>query len=396
MRPTTRVSEVTPKRGAGVWSRAVTDLVRHRADLDVAARALATARTLFIDTEFESTRAGSELCLLQVSDGARIFLVDPMALPDLSPLAEAFGRRDVEWVVHAGLQDVNLVTRALGVSAPERLFDTQVAWSLTGVEHAVSLAYLVYRVLGKRTSKPHQADDWKRRPLPRAQLRYAASDVENLPAIRRELGVRLEKLGRESIVYEASRDVVLPEPTTLAELDLGSFRNAWQLGAPNQAALVHIVEWYNALDADRRAEAPGSKVLLSIAMRMPRTLDDLIRVKGVPARWAAEHGRKLLATMADAAARANEATHTVIEPPAYATVEETRVEGWLAFARAELAVELAFAPELALPQRWMRALTDAILHTRRAEAAADVLSGWRGTLLAEALRRFCADHPLKL
>jgi ribonuclease D len=374
----------------------VTDLIQNRADLDRTARALANAPTLFVDTEFESTRSGSELCLLQVGDGTHVHLVDTLTLRDLSPLGPVFGADGVEWVLHAGLQDVELLTRALAVPAPERLFDTQVAWSLTGVEHAVSLSYLVYRVLGKRTSKPHQADDWKRRPLPRAQLRYAASDVEYLPAIRSEIGRRLESLGRAPAAYEVAREVLLPQAAVPSALDLGSFRNAWQLGAQSQAALVHLIAWYNALDVRARADAPGSKVLLSIAMRLPQNADDLARVKGVPARWAVQHGRALVAALNDAASNADEAAHAPLEPPPYATEAETRVEGWLAFARAEVAVRASVAPELALPQRWMRLLTSAILDARTVDAAPRALSGWRRDLLLDVFVRFCLENPLAL
>lgn len=372
----------------------VTQLVQSRADLERVARDLAAARTLYVDTEFESTRAGTDLCLLQVSDGAQIVLVDPLAVRDLSPLAPVFGADDVEWVLHAGLQDVDLLTRSLGVAVPSRLFDTQVAWSLTGVEHAVSLSYVVYRVLGKRTSKPHQADDWKRRPLPRPQLRYAASDVEHLPAIRAELGRRLEALGRQSLVYDVSREVLQPEASVPTKLDLNSFRNAWQLGAKNQAALTFLIDWLNGLDEPARAHAPSTKVLLSIAMRLPERVDDLMRVKGVPARWASEHGRALLSGMNSAAAHADEATHVAIEPPPYATVEETRIEGWLAFARAEVAVAARVAPELALPQRWLRVLASAMHENKTSSAAIDALSGWRRALLTDPFHRFATEHPL--
>ena len=50
------------------------------ADLPALNQALRGAERLFLDTEFESNRSGIELCLLQISTGSEIFLVDAIAL----------------------------------------------------------------------------------------------------------------------------------------------------------------------------------------------------------------------------------------------------------------------------------------------------------------------------
>src|SRR5690349_6875212 len=96
---------------------------------------LAGAATLFLDTEFESRREGSELCLVQLSRGAELYVVDALKLPDLSTLRPAF--EGAEWVVHAGQQDVHLLERHAQLTERPRVFDTQIAWALTSVEHSV-------------------------------------------------------------------------------------------------------------------------------------------------------------------------------------------------------------------------------------------------------------------
>src|SRR5690606_32948486 len=173
-------------------------------------------------------------------------------LRDLSPLREVFVHHEVEWVLHAGLQDIELLVQALGAPAPTKIFDTQIAWALLGPEASVSLSYLKFKVLGIRAGKPHQADDWLRRPLPESQLRYAASDIEHLPAIRAELGARAEARNRLEIIYQASREVAEPSVAPDAELSLSSFRNAWQLNRRTQAALRFLIQWYNARPPQER------------------------------------------------------------------------------------------------------------------------------------------------
>ncbi len=364
-------------------------LVDSRPELESAAAALTGARTLFVDTEFESTREGTRLCLLQLSRGGEIFLVDALRLADLTALGPVLGAEHVEWVLHAGQQDVPLITSRLGLAAPPKIFDTQVAWSLLGPEHSVSLNYLVYKVLGIRTGKSHQTDDWVRRPLPTAQLAYAAGDIEHLPALHRELAARADALGRRDAIEQAAAELMWPPSERPSELSLASFRNAWQLDRHGQAALRFIVEWYNALDPRARAAAPEQKTLLSIAGRLPATPAELSRIKGVPRRFAAEQGERFLADLRRAMARADAADFVEIEPPPYATFDELRLDGWLAYARAEVSAEVGVAPELAFPGRVVKRMRSAIERSGQRVSGAEALTGWRGSLLTEAYLAFC-------
>lgn len=375
-------------------TRARVELIQSDASLRSAASALAGARCLYLDTEFESTRGGTTLCLLQLSGGDTTFLIDTLRIESLHPLSDVLADPQTEWVLHAGQQDVALLMSRLGLRSPPRLFDTQVAWALLGPEYSVSLSYLQYRVLGIRSGKAHQADDWKRRPLPESQLAYAAADIEHLPALRKILGERAASLGRAELVHLASVDTAWPEPEPPGPLALESFRNAWQLEVQNQAALHALIEWYNALAPADQKRAPESKTLLSIAARLPRTLDELSRIKGVSRGFLQEHGAKVVRDMVHAADQARAADHVVIEPPPYATFQEIRLEAWLTLARAEICAGLSVAPELALPARVLRPLKLVLLLTQDLEAAAVHLRGWRETLLKDAFLNFARRHPL--
>jgi ribonuclease D len=365
--------------------------VDSRAALELAVQALAGAPRVYLDTEFESTRDGTTLCLLQLSRGDEIFLIDALGLSSLTPLASVLGSESVEWVLHAGQQDVPLVVSRVGLETRPRVFDTQVAWALLGPEYSVSLSYLVYRVLGVRTGKSHQADDWRRRPLPASQLAYAASDIEHLPAIFRELEARAQSVGRSEALRLASAEILWPSSEAAAQLSLESFRNAWQLDRHGQAALRFLVSWYNGLDARGRASAPEPKTLLSIAGRLPETAAELSRIKGVPKRFSAEQGERFAGQLVRATAVANAADFVPIDPPPYATFDEIRIDGWLAHARAEVAADVGIAPELAFPGRVLRRMKSAIERSGQRVAGAEALDGWRGELLSEAYLRYCRE-----
>jgi ribonuclease D len=365
-------------------------LVDTDAGLAEVARALETERVYFLDTEFESVRAGTTLSVVQISAGREIHLIDGLKVRRLEPLGRVVGRPGVTWVLHAGLQDVELLRRGFELRDLPRLFDTQIAWGLMSPESSVSLAYLQYRLLGLRYMKPHQADDWMRRPLPRSQLEYAASDIEHLPELYRALAARADEMGRMQAVVDACREMLTPvedEPTPA--LNLASFRNAWQLDPPAQAALRFLIDWQNReLERDARG-ALGTKTLLAIASRLPKKAADIARIKGVPEWWARRHAERVVDGIRRAVETASGADFVPIEPATYATWEEIKLDGWLAFARSQVSARANVAPELGFNGRVMRSMRLAIATEGRNEAAASALTGWRRVLLEAPYLEFC-------
>lgn len=365
-------------------------LVSSAAGLAEVSRALASADVVYLDTEFDSTREGTRLSLVQLSAGDEVFLVDAFEIADLTPLAPAL--RQSTWVLHAGQQDVALLSQRLEIGRPERVFDTQVAWALLTVEYSPSLAYLKYRLLGLRGEKPHQADDWTRRPLRPTQLAYAADDVLHLPELYRSLLARAEPLGRVSAILEASLEPFNAPAESASALTIEAFRNAWQLERDGQAVLRFLIAWYNGLPAQERGNAPDQKGLLSIANRRPRTMEDLSGLRAVPRRTVTLHGRALLRGIDSALASAEQGTFTQIEPAPYGNVADILVQGWLDAIRAEVCAELGIAPELAFPAKLTRRMRDAALAENQLDAAASVLTGWRKTLLAAAFQRIAGRY----
>jgi ribonuclease D len=111
---------------------------------------------------------------------------------DLTPFWELLCDPAVEKIVHAGDQDVEPVVRHLNRS-PANFFDTQIAAGFCALPYPVSLSKLVMELTGAKLGKGLTFTHWDQRPLSPMQLRYAADDVRYLPAVRAELGRRLEK-----------------------------------------------------------------------------------------------------------------------------------------------------------------------------------------------------------
>ncbi|MBO1755400.1 HRDC domain-containing protein [Allobranchiibius sp. CTAmp26] len=160
----------------------VPDVIVDERALTAAAAAIAAGHgPVALDAERASGfRYGNRAYLVQLRrEGAGLFLIDPIACPDLSPIDEAIG--DAEWVLHAATQDLACLAE-VGLR-PKALFDTELGGRIAGLKR-VGLAAVIEHYLGVTLAKEHSAADWSTRPLPEPWLRYAALDVEVLVQVR--------------------------------------------------------------------------------------------------------------------------------------------------------------------------------------------------------------------
>ena len=161
-------------------------LVADQEKLDEAVEEARLQGAVGLDTEFVRERTyRARLCVVQISTADQVFVIDALSSVDLAGVADLIADPEVETVVHAGRQDLEIFHERYG-TVPNRVFDVQLAAGFVG--HGASLPYegLVRSVLGIRIAKGESYTDWSRRPLTGAQLRYAADDVRHLlPAAAR-------------------------------------------------------------------------------------------------------------------------------------------------------------------------------------------------------------------
>ena len=363
--------------------------IETEAQLRVVTEAFNGARVLFFDTEFESRRSGTELCLIQVTDGQATFLIDSLSISDLSSLGPVLGSAGMTWVVHAGRQDMALLMQAFDLEVRPDVYDTQVAWSLVSAEYQVSLAYLDAVLLDVRKSKGRQTSNWKRRPLTEAQLEYAIGDVENLPRIYDVINERLERLGRMNAVIPASDESFEKRSNARDKLTLSSYRNLWQLDAGQQAALKILINWYNEFGSG--GGSPHYKTLFSVASRMPANERELVEIKGINRAWTRTTGSQLLPVMAEAAENANSGAKMSNAPPTpYSSFDHHFREAWLHAARAHVSAMACIAPELAFPAWLMKRFRVLVPDVADFGSLAQEFEGWR-ECLAEPWRQFCDE-----
>ena len=157
---------------------------------------LAGAKQIGFDTEFVAEDCYQpDLCLVQLSTPDEVFVVDPRNCSDMSAVWNLLVDPAKQVLVHAGREETLFVYRATGKSIPD-LFDVQVAMGLLGGEYPASYGKLLQRLLGEVLTKGETRTDWRKRPLTKAQLDYAALDVLHLPKLVDLLTEQLQEKGR--------------------------------------------------------------------------------------------------------------------------------------------------------------------------------------------------------
>ena len=145
-----------------------------------------------VDTESDSLYAYFEkVCLIQFSVPGADYLVDPLALKDLSSLAPIFADAAVEKIFHAAEYDVMVLRRDYNFEFAN-LFDTMLASRILSWPR-YGLGSILAERFGVTQDKRMQRHNWGRRPLTTAEMEYARLDTYYLLDLRELLLAELQK-----------------------------------------------------------------------------------------------------------------------------------------------------------------------------------------------------------
>ena len=357
--------------------------------LDAAVEALASSPVVAVDTEADSRHHYPEkVCLVQLSDGARSYLVDTLAGLDYGALGRLFLNPSAEKVLHGGDFDLRGLDRDFGFTFAN-CYDTSIAARFAGIER-FGLASLLEELLDVRIPKDQRLRraDWSRRPLDEAALAYAVSDVAHLPTLRDTLDERLRALGRESWVAEECERLTEvrhtpPDPET-AWL---SVKGAHVLDGRGLAVLKPLYEFREA-EALRLDRPPGyvlpAQALVYLASHPGAALEN---VPGLSPTLVRRYGRGVRA-----AVKAGMASPPLQRPrpsqPLFPrmTKAETAALSRLKRWRSDLGEQLEVDPSILWPMRSLERLARAP-GSLDAECASAEVRAWQRERFADALRR---------
>lgn len=273
-------------------------LITKQGDLRSLAQEFANQPVLAVDTESNSLFAYQErVCLIQFSTPERDYLVDPLAVRDLSALEGIFASPEIVKVFHAAEYDLICLHRDFGFQV-SNLFDTMLAMRILG-RKTLGLGAILEAEFGTRVDKRHQRANWGQRPLPQDLLDYARMDTHFLIPLREHLLDDLQTSGRWEL---AAEDFERMSKMEWGELDEEEGTRRGIKGErdlrPQEYTVLLRLRAYRERAA-KQMDRPlfkviGDKTLLEIAMTCPKNLEELRSVEGMTRGQIDRHGRGLL------------------------------------------------------------------------------------------------------
>ena len=260
---------------------------------------LQSAEVLVVDTEFVRERTYfHRIGLIQVGGGEHFAAIDPIALPDMTPLLELLKDPKKIKVFHAARQDLEILVRLCGQVIPP-VFDTQIAAALVGWGTQISFAKIVHKALGKKIHKSETYTDWCRRPLSDNQIEYAIDDVRYLMPAYKTIVDRLTRMGRlewvrgEVMDWEDPKTFALPDP----QKRFMKIKNLRSLKSRNLTVLQEIAAWREGEAVKRDCLAKSiirDETLLEIARKIPRDTKTLSGIRGMYQKEMSKGGVAIL------------------------------------------------------------------------------------------------------
>ena len=327
------------------------------ATFNLMAADLSAQPRIAVDTESNSLHAFRErVCLIQFSTPKKDYLVDPLVLQDMSPLAPLFASPKIEKIFHAAEYDLICLRRDFGFEFAN-LFDTMQAARILGYPF-VGLDNILAEKFGVKIDKRHQKADWGARPLTPVQIDYARFDTHYLFQLRDLLEGELREKERWEIAQDdfllacnvndakeklngaswkkfgTRKDLSLRELTIISELCTCRDQIAEKLGRP-------------------AFKVVGDDILLDIARNLPEKDVDLSGI-GMSSRQIRLWGDEILAAMKRGLDAPLVKREQVKRPGDAVLKRLDKLKSW----RKKVAKELAVESDVVLPKIYLSMLAE--------------------------------------
>jgi ribonuclease D len=261
------------------------------------ARILSQAVIIGVDLESDSFYHYYEkVCLLQIATESASYVLDPLALKDLSVLGPVFSNPGIRKVFHGADYDIRSLYRDFRLEV-NNLFDTQLACQFLGLPETGLEAVLRNR-FQVELNKKFQRADWSRRPLSPEMVDYAAMDGQYLIPLAHALERELGEKDRLSWVEEECQFMtkVRFTPPSQAPLYL-KVKGAGHLDPKSLAVLEALLEFRET--QAQKSDLPPFKVirnepLLELALKKTLSLEEMETGKPLSRKEINRYGTNLL------------------------------------------------------------------------------------------------------
>ena len=258
-----------------------------------------------LDTEFMRVSTYfPKLGLIQLYDGERISLIDPLAITDFSPFVALLSNPKVLKILHSCSEDLLVFLQEFG-QLPRPMIDTQIMARFLGIGTSAGLAKLAQQYLNVEIDKGATRTNWIKRPLSDIQLQYAAGDVWYLLPLYRILEKELAKTPWEQAVRDDC-ELALAKTHKLQERDSEKayldIPNAWKLNPLELSRLRILAQWRQNVGIERDLALSyivKSDNLWKVAKNNPLNTSEMLEM-GLTENEVRVRGKKILQLLAQA------------------------------------------------------------------------------------------------
>jgi ribonuclease D len=350
------------------------------------------AQRVGIDTEFHNERSyTARLMVIQLAFEDGCAIVDPLAIDDLAPLAQALCETTV--VGHALTSDLKIFADKWDL-VPQDVFDCQVAAAFLGYGMAISLADLVRDLCGVRLKKSQTVSDWSSRPFSEKQLEYLVDDVAHLLEMQDKLSGRLREKGRYDWAIEECRLLSEVERYRSEERRMYSrIPGANRMNRRELGVLSEVVKLRDRIARERDLPLKyvmPDDVVGGLATVRPKTLDDMAQLRRLDPGT-----RRALGPLILEAVKRGEALDESDLPAKFSrplgNARETLVS-LMSVIVGEIAQENELPPSLLAPRASLERVAREVPKTREDFEHVLGLSHWRTDLVAQPLWRLLSGQ----
>ncbi|WP_323837146.1 ribonuclease D [Photorhabdus africana] len=348
-----------------------------------------------LDTEFVRTRTYyPQLGLIQLYDGEQLSLIDPLNITNWQPFRELITHPQILKLLHAGSEDLEVFLNAFQC-LPEPMIDTQVLAAFIGHPLSCGFAALVAEYIHVELDKSESRTDWLARPLSEKQCEYAAADVyyllplaDILMTATAQAGYMEAATGECRLISRRRKEILEPES---AYKQIG---NICQLRPQQLACLKKLAAW--RLSQARERDLAVNFVireenLWQVARYMPTSLAELGAL-GLSGQEIRCHGRRLLAMVAES----GNIPESECPPPMTNLIDQPGYRKAFKDIKAlihQVSEQHRFNSELLASRRQINQLLSVHWNLKQLNNKPELLSGWRGELLAEPVAEILANYP---
>ena len=257
------------------------------------------AAAVAIDTEFVWERTFfPKLGLVQLAIERECYLIDPVAIEDISPLAKLISSPSVIKIFHDAQQDLIILKDATDAE-PKNIFDTRLAYGFCSETSVLSLAALLERTLEVKLPKTETRADWLKRPLTEKMKEYAVDDVKYLTELMELIHTEAQKQNTYAWLEEEMK--IYDDPAMYVRIDPYEYytkiRGIDQLKGKKLAVLRELAASREifAREKDRpRNHIVHNNTLITLAYKCPQTIGQLKKIDKITPKNVQRYGEEIV------------------------------------------------------------------------------------------------------